>query len=98
MDKFGTLLIPDIIRAKGVPISPALVTLIPYTPLNLAIFLAILLLFSFTGTGKYKEPYCKYNQLEYTQRSSVWRSIKAAYPWYFAIAFAANYTLLSRSG
>jgi hypothetical protein len=70
-----------------------MVTIIPYTPINLIIFLTVLLMvlgtnvFGWASDNKY---ICRYNQLEKSSERSLWAAIKNTYYVYFILAFIIN--------
>jgi len=93
--KFTQLLIPEILLRK-VPsmLGGLLISLIPYTPINISIFVLIFLIVYFTdimGMGSTESPFCKFNKLKTKRQSSLWSSLTNSYYIYFIIAFMINY-------
>lgn len=93
--KFLLLLIPEFILTDLTTLPAAIIiTLIPYTPINILVFMLVFLIIYFTGIfglGRRNEPYCRYNQLETRTNFSLWQTIKQSYFIYFLVAFLINY-------
>jgi hypothetical protein len=77
-----------------------LVTVIPYTPVDIIIYLLMFLLvywLSPFGLGKKTVHQCRFNKLQNKQESSIWTSMKNSYYYYFLVAVLVNYTTVIRA-
>ena len=100
INKFFLLFIPRFVL-EGMPVfmGTLLVTLIPYTPVNLIIFTLIFLVIFMTdifGLGSHTDCGCKFNQPETKSVFSVWTVLKSTYMIYLVIAYIVNYNTVSR--
>jgi len=96
--KFLLLLIPDFILNLNVLPATIITTIIPYTPINLLIFVLIFLVIYFTGIFNLSQkdaPYCRYNKLEQKKEFSTLVTLLNAYKIYFVVAFIINYNSIS---
>lgn len=96
--KFLLLLVPNFVLANLSALPAAIViTLIPYTPINLFLFVSIFLLVYFTGIfglSQKDSPFCRYNKLEQKREFSLWITILNSYKIYFIAAFILNYNTI----
>lgn len=91
------LISPYILQKFSPLLGAMIVTIVPYTPFNLSVFVFTFILVYFTnlfGLGTADSYSCKYNKLESETKTSLWTSIKNSYYIYFIVAFIINYNTI----
>lgn len=93
--KFLLMLIPLYLLDTLSPVIGALVvTLVPYTPFEVILFVLIFLAVYSTdlfGWSSSQVSSCRYNKLEQKSQFSMWATVKSTYMIYFIVAFIINY-------
>ncbi len=97
-ENFMSFLIPDIlIRTLPTIISTFVISLAPVTPINLLIFVSIFMFLYITDIfdlATSKTYTCKYNQVQETQKKSIFRTLINAYKYYLFVSIIINYNTI----
>ncbi len=88
---------PRMIKNLPLALASFLISIIPYTPLNLLIFCVILTVISLTNLfylAQEANYSCKFNKLQTEYSRNIWTIIKNSYYIYLYIAFVLNFQIL----
>ena len=100
INKFFLLFIPKVLLDNlAAPLTALLVTMIPYTPIDVMVFSLIFLIIYFTnifGLGSQTIHYCRFNKPESRKETNVWTTLKNTYYFYFLIALMINYNTIAQ--
>lgn len=100
INRFFMLFIPDIIKDKlPVFFGSIAVSLVPYTPVNLILFITIFIIVYATdmfGLSSYQKCSCRFNAPETERIYSVVTCLKGSYMLYLPLAYIINYNTLTR--
>lgn len=95
INNFMLMFIPELfLKTFPTIVTAFLVTVIPYTPMDIIAFLVIFLciyITDFFGMASVDAPYCHYNKLETKRVPSVWAALKNTYYFYFVFMMIMNF-------